>query len=324
MTEMLDEIRQTVKKLFNENKIEVFIGYCEGTLPLRTTPCFITTADDTDKFVWNLFCTNNLAVYLPRFFLPQPREKEPKWPRVGILANGCTGRSLVGLFKEKQVPRENIVIVGVPCDGMIDIKKMKGIEIIEGTEKKGSINIKDKTGKEKELKKDGLRADICLSCSCSIPPVHDYLVKGKGKETVVPYMGVEEFKEKSCQERWSYFEEQISKCIRCYACRSACPNCWCKECFVDQSLPRWVGITNDISDIMFYHIGRIFHQAGRCVDCGACVAACPVGIDLRMFTYILVKDAKDLYGYEAGISLEEPPPLATYKPDDEQEFMTEP
>ncbi|GAF73983.1 unnamed protein product [marine sediment metagenome] len=93
---------------------------------------------------------------------------------------------------------------------------------------------------------------------------------------------------------------------------------------MDQSLPRWTGITNDISDTMFFHIGRIFHQAGRCVDCGACVAACPVGIDLRKFTYKLVKDVKNLYEYEAGLSLEELPPLATYKPDDEQEFMTEP
>ena len=137
--------------------------------------------------------TDTKPVYLPRFFLPKPREKEPKWPRVGILVNGCTGRSLVGLLKEKQVPRENTVIVGVPCGGMIDIKKIKGIDIIEGTEKKSSIIVKDRAGKEKELKKDGLMADICLSCSCSVPPVYDYLIKGKGKETVVPYTGVEEF-----------------------------------------------------------------------------------------------------------------------------------
>ena len=91
-----------------------------------------------------------------------------------------------------------------------------------------------------------------------------------------------------------------------------------------QSLPQWAGITNDISDTMFYHIGRIFHQAGRCVDCGACVAACPVSIDLRKFTYKLVKDVEDLYEYEAGLSLDEPQPLATFNPDDEQEFMIEP
>lgn len=60
------------------------------------------------------------------------------------------------------------------------------------------------------------------------------------------------------------------------------------------------------------------------MDCGACVAACPVGIDLRKFTYKLIQDVKDLYGYESGISLEELPPLSTYNLEDEQEFITEP
>jgi len=321
---MIKEIRQTVKQLFDQNNIDIFIGYTEGTLPLRKTPCFITKAEDVDKLVWDSFCTNNLTVYLPRFFVPKPREKEPKWPKVGILVSGCTGRSLVGLFKEKQVPRENIVIVGVPCDGVVDIKKIKGIEINEGSENKDAIIIKDKTGKEKEFKKDDLLADICVSCSCSVPPVHDYLTKGKGRVTMVPYTGVKEFEKMSREERWAYFEEQVSKCIRCYACRASCPNCWCKLCFVDHTLPQWTGITNNVSDVMFYHIGRIFHQAGRCVDCGACVAACPVDIDLRKFTYKLIEDVKVFYGYEAGLSLEELPPLSTYKPDDEQEFMTEP
>ncbi len=75
---------------------------------------------------------------------------------------------------------------------------------------------------------------------------------------------------------------------------------------------------------MLYQIGRIFHQAGRCVDCGACVRACPMGIDLRAFTYKLVKDVRELFGYEAGISLDELPPLTTFKLEDKQEFMVEP
>lgn len=329
---MIEEIKEIVKKLFNEKKIDLFIGYGEGTLPLRTTPCFITKADDVGKLVWNSFCTNNLAVYLPRFFIPQPREEKPKWPVVGVLADACTCRSLIGLLKEKQVPRENMVIVGVPCDGMIDIKKIKNQklkikndkEIVGGQEKGDEIIIVDENKKEIKLKKEEILADVCVSCSCPVPQVYDHLIKGNGKEAVVPYAGVKEFGKLSRQERWDCFEKEISKCIRCYACRTACPNCWCKECFVDQSSPGWAGISNDISDVMFYHIGRIFHQAGRCVDCGACVAACPVNIDLRKFTYKLIEDVKDLYGYEAGLSIEDPPPLTTYKSDDEQEFMTEP
>ena len=49
-----------------------------------------------------------------------------------------------------------------------------------------------------------------------------------------------------------------------------------------------------------------------------------MGVDLRIFTYKLVKDVKELFEYEAGVSLEETPSLATFKQDDKQEFMTEP
>ncbi len=142
--------------------------------------------------------------------------------------------------------------------------------------------------------------------------------------TSARHADTEDFEEKTMEERWEYFQEQMSKCIRCYACRQACPNCYCKECFAEQTKPKWIGTTNNISDIMFYQIGRIFHQAGRCVDCGACVRACPMGIDLRTFTYKLVKDVKELFGYEAGISLDELPPLTTFMLEDEQEFMIEP
>lgn len=321
---MISKIRETVKKLFNEDKINIFIGYGDGSLPLRTTLSFITSAEDVDKLVWNSFCSNNLAVYLSRFFPPQPRKEEPEWPKVGILANGCTGRSLVGLIKEKQIPRENIIIVGVPCSGMLSIRKIKDRDISKGMEKDDVIIIEDNTGKETKLNKEELLADVCISCTYSKPVVYDILIEGVGQEASRPYMGVSEFEKLSSSERWAAFEEEISKCIRCYACQSACPNCWCKECFAVQTSPRWIGITNNISDLMFYHLGRIFHQAGRCVDCGACVAACPVGIDLRKFTYKLIQDVKDLYGYESGISLEELPPLSTYNLEDEQEFITEP
>ena len=125
-------------------------------------------------------------------------------------------------------------------------------------------------------------------------------------------------------ERWKYFESEISRCIRCNACRQACPNCFCKECFADQTNPRWIDAGDDVSDAMLYHIGRIFHQAGRCVECDACTRACPMGIDIRTFTQKLAYDVKDLYGFVPSFSFEEPLPLCTYRPDDKQDFITEP
>jgi Na+-translocating ferredoxin:NAD+ oxidoreductase RnfC subunit len=123
------------------------------------------------------------------------------------------------------------------------------------------------------------------------------------------------------EERWQYFEDLISSCIRCYACRNACPACYCPTCFVDESRPQWVGKTIDATDTRTFHFLRAYHLAGRCTDCGACERACPMGIKVRQFTKKLEKDVKELYGYETGLTLEGRPALDTYKPGDPESFI---
>ena len=68
----------------------------------------------------------------------------------------------------------------------------------------------------------------------------------------------------------------------------------------------------------------MFHQAGRCVECDACVNACPMGIDLRLFTQKLASDAVGLFGCVPGVTGEEVPPLNTFKQDDSECFITDP
>ena len=326
MKEIETRIKEVVKDLFTQNKIDLFIGYSKGSLPLTSSPCFITKSEDIEKLVWNSFCSNNLAVYLPRIFNPQPRKKEKiELPRIGILAKGCDARSIVVLIKEHQIARDNVFILGIVCQGMGDRKKIRNdIEITGAEEKNGRITIVDENKKEIELKREELLSDCCIECQHATPPIHDILIESGNQRPAAPKGGGRDIEKKSIEDRWNLFKEEISKCIRCYACRQACPNCYCRECFADQTKPRWIGVTDHISDVMFYQIGRIFHQAGRCVDCGACVRACPMGIDLRVFTHKLVRDAKELFDYEAGVFLEEGLLLATFKPEDKQEFISEP
>jgi len=71
-----------------------------------------------------MYCAANLATFLPKLFeKPQRPNKDYKTPRIGIVVKGCDGRSVLGLVKEKQVPRENIVIIGMPCTGMVPASK---------------------------------------------------------------------------------------------------------------------------------------------------------------------------------------------------------
>ncbi len=308
------QLRAVAEKLLTEKKVDLIIGYERGTLPLRTRPAFIREPDETEKLVWNSGCENNLSFYLKTL-----KEK------VGIVVKGCDALSIVVLIKERQVKRENVFIIGVPCSGTIDRKKiedlLKGRELLEGLESDGQIILKGEKFEEK-VQKDKLLHAPCGSCAHRNPVLYDTLI---GKEISKPetdeYSQVEEFASKPDNERWNYFNDKVSRCIRCYACRNACPACYCPQCFVDQSLPTWFGRTPHISDTLIFHIIRALHTAGRCVDCGACSQVCPMNIELRLLNKKTEKDVKELYGYEVGTDLEELPPMATFKIDDPQEFI---
>jgi formate dehydrogenase subunit beta len=308
-------IRDIAKKLLDEKRVDLIIGFEKGSLPLRSTPCFVRSPSEADRLIWNVNCENNLAKYLPKI-------KE----RVGIVAKGCDVRSIIGLIKEKQITREQVFIIGIPCKGMIDRRKIEakldGKEILEAEEEDDTIILEGPNLKD-TIKKEEFLHDSCKACTHRNPVIYDVLIGDKVVEdqAIDEYREVKEFEAQSHDERWQIFSNEVSKCIRCYACRNACPFCYCQECFVDSSQPQWIGKTTNLSDIAIFHIVRAFHIAGRCVDCGACDRACPMGIDLRRLTKKIEKDVKDLFNYEAGISLEDVPPLAIFNPDDPQEFI---
>ncbi len=331
MTSAQDQIRETAAQLLSEGKADLVIGFSQGSLAMQATPCFVTEADDAKQLVWNSYCSNNLAVYLPKRFAPDPRLREQAPPpKVAIIAKGCDGRSAVGLITEQQVPRENLIIIAAPCEGMLDADLAQELvgqgQIVSAAESDGTITVKDDTGKETKFDRKDLLAKACRFCRHRTAPVHDIAIgePGQSDGPLAPDERFDEFVKKSTAERWDLFCGELSKCILCNACRSACPNCYCKVCFADQTRPAWTGSGRKLSDVISFHLGRMFHQAGRCVDCGACVRACPMGIDLRTFTYKLVADSEDLFGHVAGLDLEQSPALRTFKADDSDNFITEP
>jgi formate dehydrogenase subunit beta len=125
----------------------------------------------------------------------------------------------------------------------------------------------------------------------------------------------------TAEEKWNFFEELLSPCIRCYACRNACPLCYCPTCFVDEAKPQWVGKSQDMTDIRTFHFLRAYHCAGRCTDCGACERVCPMGINIRTLTKKLNKDCLELFGWEAGLAVDSRPALDVYNTNDPEEFI---
>ena len=331
MQDVEAKLKDAVRSLLSEGKVDVVIGYERGSLPLRSRPGFFRSAEAVDRMVWDPFCSNNLAVYLPRLFeRPANPRQEYAPPTVGIVVKGCDARSVAGLIKEHQVPREKLVVVGVPCPGLADPVKVEsalGGAGVAGCRDggDGALEVTDRAGGKKKLKKEDVLAEACLECDHPATELADVSVEGPPRAAASErYARIQEFAAKSPEERWRYFADETSKCIRCYACRQACPNCYCKVCFIDQTKPAWAGKGDDRSDTMLYHIGRIFHQAGRCVECDACVRACPMDIDLRVFTQKLGKDVEDLFNYVPGLSVEGLPPLCTFTQEDSEGFITDP
>jgi formate dehydrogenase subunit beta len=171
-------------------------------------------------------------------------------------------------------------------------------------------------------KKDFLQAN-CMTCTHRNPVEHDEMVGDPVPEQadVQAYEDVTQIENMDSQAKWDFFSKMISTCIRCYACRNACPLCYCPTCFVDEARPQWVGKSIDPTDTMTFHILRAYHCAGRCTDCGACERVCPMGITVRQFTKKLNKDTLDLFSWEAGLTSEQRPPLDVYKVDDYNDFV---
>ncbi len=313
MTTLKENIKKISTRLLAEGSVDMVIGYKDGSIPLMTTPWAARNAADVEQFVWNSSCCANLANYLM-----DTKEK------VAVIAKGCDCRSIVNHISEGKVKRENVIIIGVPCTAMIDrylTVNLLGSEIVAAAEKPdGSIVVESDSG-EQTFKKDELLRSNCKVCVQRNPVIYDEMAADPVEEPtdINRFQEVEKIEALDGEARWIYFEDLVSTCIRCYACRDSCPTCYCPTCFVDESQPQWVGKSDEETDVMTFHILRAFHTAGRCTDCGACASACPMGIDMRGFTKKLEKDCLDLWDWEAGQTEDTRPALETFQPDDPED-----
>lgn len=315
MLEYREKIREIAKRLLETGTVDVFIGYKKGTVPMVNAPVLIRNPEQAHLLHWDSHCGLNLCNYITK-----------RTDRIGIVANGCNSRNIVTHIIENQIRREQLYIVGIPCTGMINhraVERAVGLrEIWEVTEKGGQFTVRGRDFQETFDKQAFLQTN-CSVCTHRNPVEYDEMVAEPVEEqqTVAAYKDVEKTEKMSSEKKWGFFTRTISRCIRCYACREACPLCYCPTCFVDESRPQWVGKSIDPIDTMTFHILRAYHCAGRCTDCGACERVCPVGIPVRQFTKKLNKDAQAFFSWEAGLNLDQRPPLDVYRPDDYNAFI---
>ncbi len=315
MLEYTEKIRETAEKLLKDGKVDVFIGYKKGSVPFMNEPVLISDPEKVELLYWDSSCGLNLCNYLTK-----------RTDKIGIVANGCNSRNLVTHIIENQIKRDQLYVVGLPCTGMIDhravMRAVKHKEILDVRENGDKFTVRGRDFEETFEKAKFLRTN-CAICTHRNPVIHDEMVAEPVEEQtgVEAYKDVENIEGMTPDKKWDFFTQLISRCLRCYACRNACPLCYCPTCFVDESQPQWVGKSVDPTDTMTFHFLRAYHCAGRCTDCGACERVCPVGISMRQFTKKLNKDAQDFFSWEAGLSLDHRPPLDVYMPDDYNDFI---
>ncbi len=121
-------------------------------------------------------------------------------------------------------------------------------------------------------------------------------------------------------ERWDFWIQELSPCFKCYACRAACPMCYCSRCTVDFNQPQWIPVPSHELGNLEWHIMRAIHLAGRCVDCDACYNACPLAIPINLLTKRMLQDAKEHFGgYQPSLKADHL--MSTYKPEDKENFI---
>ena len=166
MTSYIEKIREISAGLLKECKVDVIIGFRQGTLPMMNEPYFAKTPEDLQNLVWDSNCGINLANYLTN-----------RTEKIGVIAKGCDSRNIVTHVIENKIKREQLVIIGVPCKGMIDKRKISSMfdgEILEVIEDENNITVKG-NGFEKLLNKKDVLQQNCALCVHRNPVEYDEL-----------------------------------------------------------------------------------------------------------------------------------------------------
>ena len=311
-------LKYEAKALLEQGKVDYIIGFESGSLKFTTTPLITRDKDSVDRLVINPFIVNNLSVYLTELK-----------GRVGIVAKGCDSRSIVSLIQDNQVKRGNVVILGFPCSGIIDLSKVEGLvgkdrDELDDITRDGDKVVVTVGGEKKEFPASEILLDNCLGCEFPTPKEYDILLNEPGSlvaDETASRKGIETLEGMTREQRWNFWEKEFSRCIRCYACRSVCPACFCERCFVEDSEPQWIAPVPRWQDNLIFQVIRNIHVAGRCTDCGECERACPVNIPLRSLTKEMYDIVDDLYHFKAGMDKEAAPLMTHYEATDSEDFI---
>ncbi len=271
-------IQEKAKELLEKKAVQCVIGYERATDHMSARPLFVYKPEQVSRLIFDQTCVHNLSKYL----------LNKKGTVTAIVAKPCDARAVNLLLNENQIQRDKVLVMGIVCPGVVESRW-------------GQV------GKDMEIR--------CKECRQHAPPIYDVLIWEPVKESALAekYADVVDIEGKPNAEKEAFWIEQSKRCIRCYACRNACPGCYCPTCFVDLKEPLWAGIRVAPGENWMWNTVRAFHLLGRCISCNECQRACPVNIPLMLLNRKLEKEVSDTFGFVPGADPKALAPLATFK-----------
>lgn len=280
------EIQNKARDLLTSGQVDCVIGYELGPRGL-TRPVFIYAPEQATRLVWNQACTHNLTTYLGEKLASKGTEKvDASLKRVAVVVKACDSRVINVLLAEKRFQREQVYLIGVVCDG-----------ILEGA---GKLD-------RPPAGESGRYQARCQRCQERTPLVYDTLI-GEPADPSQGYSGdsglidLDNLQSMTPAQRSEFWLSQFDRCIRCYACRQACPMCDCPTCLYERDDSLWVGMGIGLKEKRTFHLGRAFHLAGRCIGCDECERVCPMDIPISLLNRRLAQEIEAAFGYRAGMA----------------------
>ncbi len=290
-------IQAEAARILSNGTVSAVVGYAAARRRGAVQPIVITTAEEAGKLLFSPACVNNLTVYLTK-----AKKDVPQQGRVAVMVKSCDLKALVGLLGESQLKRERLYLIGLPCCGVLESVRQP----------------------DQQLTTENI-APKCTECGEPIPPDCDFIpatfpstLPELEKRYATEIARLESL---TPAERWEYWKEQFSKCIKCYACRQVCPFCYCEQCLCDRNRPQMVEQSPRPAGNTSWHIMRAMHLAGRCAGCAECERACPMDIPLNLLNRKMADELKELFGSEAGFAVQEKGALNSYCDNDDQSFI---
>ncbi len=291
--------------------LDLVIGWEQGYDALHATPLFIRTPGDVDRLIIGPMCSQNLATFLPGL----------KGRKVGIVVKGCDSRAVIELLQEKLVERDDLVIFGLTCTGVVSLDKLQdrvgNLGLVSAAKlEEGEISL-TLAGTGIRVPVSEVLANKCENCRFPNALVFDHFIGSPEDrdDAVKPvHTSIDEFDQLPHEEKFAFWKREMSRCIRCYACRNACPMCVCRDhCLATSRDPQWLSQENRTGDNWMFQMIHIMHLTGRCVGCGECERACPMGIPLMLLRRKMNNEVREVFNYEAGLDPHGTPPLLTFK-----------